>query len=294
MSDLQKEIDEMIGEITAAPSSEKAAFGEEETPKEEPKEAPSAEKEEPKEEAKPEEPTKGDVIEEVTETPQEPPAQPQEDPRILAMQETINQLSQRLLQAGVVTEAKPPQPTEPPAVPSQVAPQPQPQIDLDMGKFQILPEGVEFEDIVNDKSVFERFMRDLLSRYEVSRVRRDTLVAPQLVSRQVQYFLNLNEAVRQFYDTNKDLVNMKPLVGAYTNRIVAEHPDWSLPQVMEEAAKATRQAVGLGVAQAKAQTTQPRQPVKPSFVKQEASSRTQPTVKQTELQKQIDELITGY
>lgn len=292
MSDLQKEIDEMIGAI--APEKpvvdEKAAFGEEE-PKEEPKaEAPV---EEPKEEPTPEPAAKGEVIEEVAkEEPIEAPVEPQEDPRIAAMQETINQLSQRLLQTGVQpTEApKPPQPEAQPAQPPQ-----QPQVELDLGKFQILPEGVEFEDIVNDKNTFERFMRDVLSRYEMARVRRDTLVAPQLVSRQVQYFLNLNEAVRQFYDTNKDLTSLKPLVGAYTNRIVAEHPDWSLPQVMEEAAKQTRQAVGLGVAQAKAQTPQvPAKPVKPSFVKQEGSSRTQPAAKPTELQKQIDELISGY
>lgn len=293
VSDLQKEIDDMIGAIAPETSTadEKALFGEE-APKEPEKEPSPEPAEEPKGEPV-EEPageTKGDVIEEepAPSTKPEPPAEPAEDPRVLAMQDTINQLSQRLLQLGQQPEVQRP--------PTEVAPQPPPQppqIDLDMGKFQIFPEGVEFEDIVNDKSTFERFMRDVLSRYEVSRVRRDTLVAPQLVSRQVQYFMNLNEAVRTFYDANKDLANVKPLVGAFTNKIVAEHPDWSLPQVMEEAAKSTRQAIGLGVSQAKAQgQAKPSQPVKPSFVAPSTTRKVQP--KSTELQKQIDDLIDGF
>jgi hypothetical protein len=139
-------------------------------------------------------------------------------------------------------------------------------------------------------------MRDVFSRYETSRVRRDTLVAPQLVSRQVQYFLGLNEAVRSFYDTNKDLVQVKPLVGAFTNKIVAEHPDWSLPQVMEEAAKATRQAIGAGL-QPKPQApvaSQPAKPVKPSFVTQGATRQAKPTGQKSKMQQEIEDLISEY
>lgn len=288
--DLNNEIEEMIQEITPAKASdEREAFGEE--PKEEPKEAP---KEEPKEEPKPEESpveknlqqeqSKGEPVKE--EPSQEEVVEPKEDPRILAMQETINQLSQRLLQ------------TQPEAQPSQAPPvaakpePPQPQVEMDLSKFQILPEGVEFEDVVNDKSVFERFMRDLLNRYEVSRVRRDTLAAPQLVSRQVQYFLGLNEAVRTFYETNKDLATVKPLVGAFTNRLVAEHPDWSLPQVMEEAAKATRQALGTGrvAVQQQQATSQPQKQVNPSFAKQSSARQSKPA-QPSKLEKEIADLI---
>lgn len=281
---LNKEIEEMIGALapTKAPT-EKEAFGEVETPAEESKEPEVKEEvKEPKVEAeaavepKAEEVVKekGDVIEEEV-----PAAEPTEDPRIAAMQETINQLSQQIVGRSSEPQVQPPSAT------------PEVGVDLDFAKFQILPEGVDFEDVVNDKATFEGFMRDVLTRYETSRVRRDALATPTLVSRQVQYVLGLHKAVESFYDTNKDLVNVKPLVGAFSNKIVAEHPDWSLPKVMEESAALTRKALGTGLKPLVA--PKPAPVVKPSFATTTSGRKPAPG-KPSKLQSEIEELLTDF
>jgi hypothetical protein len=278
---IQKEIDEMIGAIQPEQAPEKEEVVE--TP---PTQEIISKEPEPKEEIKesevtPDEVVKDDVI--VEEVPVAKVVESIEDPRIAAMQETINQLSQQIV--GRPVEAQ--------QLPTQPAP-PQVEVDLDFGEFQILPDGIDFEDVVNDKSTFEKFMRDVLTRYETSRVRRDTLATPILVSRQVQYVLGLHKAVESFYDSNKDLVNVKPLVGAFSNKIVAEHPDWSLPKVMEESAVLTRKALGTGLKKSDPkEPTKPKEPIKPSFATTTGARKPAP-VKPSKLQSEIEELISDF
>jgi hypothetical protein len=279
MSDpIQNEIEEMLGTLQAkAPEEPKEEVVEAKEP--EPAKEPVQAEPEPVQETAP----KGDVIEEEVEAAAPVKAETVEDPRIAAMQETINQLSSQLVGRQEYAPVAAPAPT-------QTAPVQQPQVEVDLDKFQILPEGVDFEDIVNDKSTFEKFFRDVLGRYEVSRVRRDALATPTMVSRQVQHFLGLHEAVRNFYDTNKDLAPVKPLVGAFSNKIVAEHPDWSLVQVMDEAAKMSRQALGRGITSPG--VMKPVAPVKPSFATTNTSRNTAPKPKTTKLQAEIEDLLT--
>jgi hypothetical protein len=195
------------------------------------------------------------------------------------MRETINRLSQQIVSMGG-GQPQPPQPG-------------QPSVDLDISNFPILPEGVDFEDVVNDKAAFENFMRGLLGRFNTHRIRQDALSIPLVVSRQVHGILGLQETVRSFYDMNKDLVPFKPLVGAYSNKIVAEHPDWNIAQVLEESAKQARSAVGTGMAKAPAPAV--KAPVKPSFAKSTTSSRKlAPTTNQSKLAKDVSDLIADF
>lgn len=286
--EIQKEIEEMLGTLQAQTPEQPVEEKVEEPAPVEPKESEPAKEPVKAEEPEPEPAPKGDVIAEEVEAAKPAEAEVAEDTRIAAMQETINQLSAQLV--GRTAE---PAPVAAPA--AAAAPQLPPQVEIDLEKFQILPEGVDFEDVVNDKSTFEKFFRDVLSRYEVSRVRRDALATPTLVSRQVQHFLGLHEAVRNFYETNKDLAPVKPLVGAFSNKIVAEHPDWSLVQVMDEAAKLSRQALGRGVTTPTGvKPAAPNAPVKPSFATTNATRNTAPKPKTTKLQSEIEELLTDF
>jgi hypothetical protein len=166
---------------------------------------------------------------------------------------------------------------------------------LDISNFPILPEGVDFEDVVNDKASFETFMRGLLGRFNTHRIRQDALSIPLVVSRQVHGILGLQETVRSFYDMNKDLVPFKPLVGAYSNKIVAEHPDWNIAQVLEESAKQARSAVGAGMAKTPSTAPAVKAPVKPSFATSTTSSRKlAPTANQSKLAKDVSDLIADY
>lgn len=276
---IQNEIEEMLGTLQAkAPEEPKEEVVEAKEP--EPAKEPVQTRPEEEQETAP----KGDVIEEEVEAAAPVKAETVEDPRIAAMQETINQLSSQLVGRQEHAPVAAPAPVQAVAA--------QPQVEVDLEKFQILPEGVDFEDIVNDKSTFEKFFRDVLGRYEVSRVRRDALATPTMVSRQVQHFLGLHEAVRNFYDTNKDLAPVKPLVGAFSNKVVAEHPDWSLVQVMDEAAKLSRQALGRGITSPGVMKPVAPTAVKPSFATTNTSRNTAPKPKTTKLQAEIEDLLT--
>ena len=90
--------------------------------------------------------------------------------------------------------------------------------------------------------------------------------------------------VKDFYDRNKDLTSVKRTVAAVSNDVHAEHPDWEVGQVLEEAAKRTRELLGLrGSAQSK-----PREET-PAFAR--TGGTKVPPKKTSTLQDEIDELL---
>jgi len=93
--------------------------------------------------------------------------------------------------------------------------------------------------------------------------------------------------VKNFYDQNKDLVNVKRTVAAVSNDVHAEHPDWEVPNVLEEAAKRVREMLGL---RGSAQTSKTSAEESPAFAK--SSGAKPPRSKKTStLQDEIDELL---
>jgi hypothetical protein len=309
--DVKDQIEEMLGDIQAEISTkEEEVFGEtaaptqEEGKADEPKEGtaqaqkageevPAETTGEPVDATPAEEPAREPIKEGDEESAPVPSTATSEDPQIAAMRETINRLSQQLLQSGGLPAA----PTEAPK-PAVQPMAPQPSVEVDLSKFQVLPEGVDFEDVVNSKEHFEKFMRDLLARFNVVRVRQDALAIPMMVSRQVQSLNALQDTVRTFYDSNKDLVAFKPLVGAYCNRIVAEHPDWNMIQVLEESARQSRASIGAGMKAAAPATpaapAKPAQPVKPSFATTTATRNAPAKPNESKLAKDVSDLISGY
>lgn len=68
---------------------------------------------------------------------------------------------------------------------------------------------------------------------------------PQTVLENVRNQLTLHEGVKEFYRENEDLLAVRKTVGAITDDVVAEHKDWTLRQVLEEAGKRTRETLGI-------------------------------------------------
>lgn len=82
---------------------------------------------------------------------------------------------------------------------------------------------------------------------EASRLSAENILRslPQTISTYVTQHLTLQETVKQFYDTNPDLVSVKKTVAAVANEIASENPGQELQTVFDEAAKRVRTMLNL-------------------------------------------------
>ena len=69
--------------------------------------------------------------------------------------------------------------------------------------------------------------------------------APDLVREHVAQHMSMRELVDSFYETNPDLVSVRKTVGAIANEVSQENSELTIEEVFAEAAKRTREALGL-------------------------------------------------
>ena len=114
---------------------------------------------------------------------------------------------------------------------------------------------------------------------------------PQLVVNYASRHATMADLVRDFYNTNQDLVPVKRTVATVANEVAAEHPDWEVKAVFDEAAARTRKLLGI----------QKREVIKPAergnspaFVRKGGSRRAAgaDSSSMNDLQKEIAETLT--
>lgn len=129
----------------------------------------------------------------------------------------------------------------------------------------------EFEEIRNDPAAFVKFFRERenkLRRIIREEASTNTVKSlPTIVMRQVQYAANLNKAVNEFWEKNQDLMPVRKTVGVVTQDVIAEHPDYTIDKVFDEAGKRVRQMLGM---KGKVQTNQKKKVITPAFAKTKA------------------------
>jgi hypothetical protein len=137
--------------------------------------------------------------------------------------------------------------------PQQQAPQQQaPQVAPQQGvapegarpKFSLL-EGVEFEDVVTNPQVFERTMARMANFIQQATYANIVRTLPVTVTQLVSQTSNAQKLVDQFYVDNKDLKPVQKFVGKTMNQLANTNPDWDMPKLFDETAKAARKALGL-------------------------------------------------
>ena len=181
-----------------------------------------------------------------------------------------------------------------PVAAAPVKPQPQPQpVTTPSGgydDFQVLMEGVEFDQFMDNEETFTSGMRNILSRHREMMAQEFMATVPSIVQNQVNQVAALQRATDRFYDNNKDLSEVKPTVGAVANQLVAKHPEWTLDKVMGEAANATRKLLRMPSPTVQ-KHKRAKGKVNPSFAKAGKSQRNKVKPKMTKLQQEIDELL---
>jgi len=68
---------------------------------------------------------------------------------------------------------------------------------------------------------------------------------PETVARYSRQQWTMKETIDNFYQTNADLVQVKPIVAAVANRIAEEHPDYPITKLFQETATETRKLLQL-------------------------------------------------
>lgn len=211
-----------------------------------PTEPPKADEPPPAEPPKVEEPKK-------EEPPKEEP--PKEEPPVIKKEDEVippkvdedeltrirrenEELRKSLLEAAkdIVTPKQPP-----PLTPEQQAAQAEAAKNRQPIVLPFFKEDKDIDAAFKDVDSANKFMTGIVAT-AVEFVSRQI---PTLVTRVSDQQVTTRMAVNEFYKENKDLLPYKEYCGFITNKVTAEHPDYTLTQVFEEVNKQTRAALKL-------------------------------------------------
>ena len=299
--DVGEEIDEFFAEDSIAEEIIEETTSEEESEEaeaqveaeEEPEEVPkveATEDEEPVEEAEEEIPSK---VETVAEEPEEEVVSNEEKLRQqnLQLMQLLNQVSggqitleqaQQMVQPDVQKDEgqTPPEPQAPPPA--------EPQEEVDWSKAW---EGVDFSEVLDSEDAFKGFMTTVLQTiYQQQQQTAQNI--PQYVQQYTRQQQAMQEVHIAFYEEYPELSGVKNYVGQVATGIAQQNPGMELTEILAKAAETARTTLGIEPGQTESQEVKPKPKTKKANLPGARGSRT-PQPKKTELQSEIDDLLTS-
>ena len=145
----------------------------------------------------------------------------------------------------------------------------------------------KFDDIIADEESFKKFLTEFGTK--IRTVTKESILKelPQTVTKLTTEQIETRKIVTEFYDANTELQSVKPFVAQITNQVASEHPDWTLPQVLEETAQRSYKALGLK----KKVEEQTHGKKKPAFVDTTRNRRGNVDSQKSKLEKELEELM---
>lgn len=165
--------------------------------------------------------------------------------------------------------------------------EPQEQIKLDT-----VFEDINLDDIIDSEENFKEFFTKFASAIRTSTTENVLKMIPEVTGKFIIQKEAMNKVRDNFYSNHPELANVKQYVANVANTVSAEHPDWTVPDVLEEAAKRTKDALGLKNVIQKDERRKSRK--KPAFAKTRGSKRGKAEPKLSALQQEIDDLNSDY
>ncbi len=103
----------------------------------------------------------------------------------------------------------------------------------------------KFDDIVESHESLQKFLGEFAGK--VVTVARESVLKelPSTVSTMTSQQIEARQHVESFYGEHPQLASVKPFVAQVVSTVAAEHADWELPQVLDEAAKRAYTSLGL-------------------------------------------------
>lgn len=164
---------------------------------------------------------------------------------------------------------------------------PQEQIKLDS-----VFEDINLDNIIDSEENFKEFFTKFASAIRTSTTENVLKMIPEVTGKFIIQKEAMNKVRDDFYSNHPELANVKQYVANVANTVSAEHPDWTVPDVLEEAAKRTKDALGLKNVIQKDERRKGRK--KPAFAKAKGSKRGKAEPKLSALQQEIDDLNSDY
>ena len=152
------------------------------------------------------------------------------------------------------------------------------------GKPKFLTENDDIDDILSERDKLEGLLQRVYERAREDALPQEYKDLPSFLGEQVQRQMVLREGVREFFSANSDLLAVRKTVGALTNEVVAEHPEWNLSQVLTEAETRTRTLLGIKKPVVRTDGRNPALGGKGSSRKKTGDTR-------TSMQKELDDLM---
>ena len=152
------------------------------------------------------------------------------------------------------------------------------------GKPKFLTDEDDIDDILSERDKLEGLLQRVYERAREDALPQEYKDLPSFLGEQVQRQMVLREGIREFFSANSDLLAVRKTVGALTNEVVAEHPEWNLSQVLTEAETRTRTLLGIKKPVVKTDGRNPALGGKGSSRKKTGDTR-------TSMQKELDDLM---
>jgi hypothetical protein len=170
-------------------------------------------------------------------TAQQTQAQQQEQPPQKTELELLKEENAKLLAQMNEIAGRIVAPPQPQKTPDQIKHEENMQAQQARQVLQFLPSEELFDEALKSKDNFNA----LLTAVRNSAIEASLRMMPQLATQIVDHKIAITETVKDFYRDNKDLVPYKQFVGYTTNEVAAQHPDWTLSQILEETEKVVRE-----------------------------------------------------
>jgi hypothetical protein len=122
-------------------------------------------------------------------------------------------------------------------------------VELSDTQVQDFLDGVDPEDMMADPELFNQVLNKAVNhgyKTAVTTAIEQVLTRmPQMVINYVRHHSTMEKVVEDFYTTHPELSAVKRTVATVANEVHAEHPDWKVQQVFDEAATRTKTLLGL-------------------------------------------------
>lgn len=132
-----------------------------------------------------------------------------------------------------------------------------------IGKLEDFFKDLDFDSAMESKENFIKFMASFAETIQNS-TKQDVLTAvPNYMGEYVTKQASLKDIREKFDSDHPNLTPVKRYVGSVAESISTEHPDWTVGQVLDEAAKKSYET--LGISQTKVETPSLKTVKKPSL-----------------------------
>ena len=167
-----------------------------------------------------------------------------------------------------------------------------PAVEVKIPELEDLFKDMDFDAVMESKENFVKFFKDAMAVVK-EQAKQETLVnLPNVVRDSVQRQTSIRDVATEFYTTYPELKKVKQYVAHVANTVSAEQPEWNISQVLEEAAKRTKETLNLqAIVEDKGKDDSSTSKPKPSLPGGTQSSKT-PKAPSNGFQDEINDLIT--